>query len=143
MMRQVVRLSILAALAASILGFGSIQAQEPGTKAEQTSVEAWLSLVDDQSYAASWDTAASLFKAAISQEKWQAAAQTARAPFGQMKSRTLKSATTTTTLPGAPDGDYVVFQFNTSFEQKAAAVETVTAIKEKDGAWHVGGYFIK
>jgi hypothetical protein len=37
------------------------------------------------------------------------------------------------TLPGAPDGEYVVFQFNTSFEQKSAAVETVTAIREKDG----------
>jgi hypothetical protein len=62
---------------------------------------------------------------------------------GQMKSRTFKSVTSTTTLPGAPDGEYVVFQFNTSFEQKAAAVETVTAIREKDGTWHVGGYFIK
>jgi len=49
----------------------------------------------------------------------------------------------TTTLPGAPDGEYVVFQFNASFDQKAAAVETVTAIREKDGTWHVGGYFIK
>jgi hypothetical protein len=45
--------------------------------------------------------------------------------------------------PGAPDGEYVVFQFNTSLEQKSAAVETVTAIREKDGTWHVGGYFIK
>jgi hypothetical protein len=42
-----------------------------------------------------------------------------------------------------PDGEYVVFQFNTSFEQKAAAVETVTAMREKDGTWHVAGYFIK
>ena len=48
-----------------------------------------------------------------------------------------------TTLPGAPDGEYVVLQFDTSFEQKAAAVETVTTIREKDGTWHVGGYFIR
>ncbi len=60
-----------------------------------------------------------------------------------MKLRTLKSATSTATLPGAPDGAYVVFQFTTSFEQKSAAVETVTAIREKDGTWHVGGYFVK
>jgi hypothetical protein len=92
---------------------------------------------------ASWDTAAGLFKNAVTQEKWQAAVQAARAPFGQMKSRTLKSATSTTTVPGAPDGEYVIFQFDASFEQKAASVETVTAIREKDGTWHVGGYFIK
>jgi len=128
---------------AACLGSGPAQAQEPGTKAAQTSVEAWLSLIDNQNYAASWDTAATLFRSAITQEKWQAAAQTARAPLGPLKSRTLKSAMSTTTLPGAPDGEYVVFQFNASFDQKAAAVETVTAIREKDGTWHVGGYFIK
>jgi hypothetical protein len=83
------------------------------------------------------------FRNAITQETWQAAMQAARAPLGRMKSRTLRSATSTTTLPGAPDGEYVVFQFNTSFEQKSAGVETVTAIREKDGTWRVGGYFIQ
>jgi hypothetical protein len=142
MKRRVVRLSIVLALAAR-LGSGQVHAQEPATKAAQTSVEAWLSLIDNQNYAASWDTAATLFRSALTQEKWQSAAQTARRPLGPLKSRTLKSAMATTTLPGAPDGEYVVFQFNTSFDQKAAAVETVTAIREKDGTWHVGGYFIK
>jgi len=128
---------------ASMVGFGSAEAQESTTTAAQTSAEAWLSLVDEQNYPASWETAATLFRSAITLEKWQAAVQTARTPFGQLKSRTLKGATSTRTLPGAPDGEYVVFQFDTSFEQKAAAVETVTAIREKDGSWHVGGYFIK
>ena len=54
-----------------------------------------------------------------------------RAPLGAMKSRTPKSATSTTTLPGAPGGEYVVFQFTTSFEQKPAAVETVTAVGKR------------
>ena len=84
-----------------------------------------------------------MFKNAVTQEKWQAAVQTARAPLGPMKSRVLKSATSAKTLPGAPDGEYVVFQFDTAFDQKAAAVETVTAIREKDGAWRVGGYFVR
>jgi len=127
---------------AAILVVGSSQAQEPSTKAAQDSTEAWLSLVDNQSYAASWSTAASLFKSAIAQEKWQATAQAVRVPLGPIKSRTLKSATYATNLPGAPDGEYVVFQFDATFEQKSAAVETVTTIREKDGAWHVGGYFI-
>jgi hypothetical protein len=137
-----IRFSMLVALT-SMLGSGVIHAQEPSTKAAQMSVEAWLSLIDNQSYAASWDAAASLFRNAITQEEWQASVQKARAALGQVKSRTLKSAMATTTLPGAPDGEYMVFQFNTSLEQKSAAVETVTAIREKDGTWHVGGYFIK
>ena len=126
-----------------VLGAQSTQAQEPATKAAQLSAETWLSLIDNKNYAASWDVAATLFKNAIAREKWGTSVQTARAPFGPLQSRTLKSATSTTTLPGAPDGEYVVFQFNTSFEQKQAALETVTTIREKDGTWHVGGYFIK
>jgi hypothetical protein len=134
---------MLIVLALAVLSVASAHGQESGTAAAQTSVEEWLSLIDNQSYAASWDDAASLFKNAVTQEKWQAAVQTARGPFGPLKSRALKSATITKTLPGAPDGEYVVFQFNTGFEKKAAAVETVTAIREPDGRWRVGGYFVK
>ena len=126
-----------------LLTVASSQAHGPSTRAAQASAEAWLSLVDNQGYAASWDAAASLFRTAVGQEQWKAAAQAARAPLGPLRSRALKSATYATTLPGAPDGEYVVLQFDATFEQKSAAVETVTTIRETDGTWHVGGYFIK
>lgn len=142
MKRRAHRLILLAA-AIGFLGSAVLPAQESRTRAAQTSVETWLSLIDSENYAASWETAAGLFKNALTPEKWQAAAQTARRPLGPMKSRVLKSAMSTATLPGAPDGEYVVFQFSTSFERKAAAIETVTAIREPDRTWHVGGYFIK
>ena len=48
-----------------------------------------------------------------------------------------------TELPGAPDGEYVVFQFDTQFERKRAAVETVTPMCDPDGSWRVSGYFIR
>jgi hypothetical protein len=140
---RIARQSKLIALVLAVLSVASAHGQESSTTAAQASVEEWLLLIDNQSYAASWDDAASLFKNAVTQEKWQAAVQTARGPFGPLKSRALKSATITKTLPGAPDGEYVVFQFNTGFEKKAAAVETVTAIREPDGRWRVGGYFVK
>jgi hypothetical protein len=46
-------------------------------------------------------------------------------------------------LPGAPDGKYVVVQFDTSFQRKKSALETVTPMMEKDGKWRVSGYYIK
>ena len=66
-----------------------------------------------------------------------------RKPLGQTVSRSLKSKQYQTVLPGAPDGEYVVIQFNTSFEHKRSAVETVTPMKDKDGKWRVSGYYIK
>jgi Protein of unknown function (DUF4019) len=119
------------------------QAQEPDTKAARTAVDAWLTLVDTGKYAQSWETAATFFKNAVPSQKWEAGAKTARGPFGAFKSRTLKSATTATTLPGAPDGAYVVFDFDATYENKASATERVTAVREKDGSWRVVGYFIK
>jgi ribosomal protein S17E len=40
-------------------------------------------------------------------------------------------------------GEYVVIQFETSFENKKTAVETVTPMMDKDGIWRVSGYYIK
>jgi hypothetical protein len=111
-------------------------------KAAESAALAWLALVDAGNYAQSWNTASTMFRQNVTQSQWQAAAANARGPVGALKSRTLSSATYARTLPGAPDGEYVVIQFTASFEHKAAAVETVTPMKDQDGAWHVSGYFI-
>jgi hypothetical protein len=42
-----------------------------------------------------------------------------------------------------PDGKYVVIQYDSVFEQKASAVETVTPMLDSDGAWRVSGYFVQ
>ena len=126
-----------------VLSIAGAQAQESDTKAGRAAVDAWLSLVDGANYRQSWETAGAFFKNAVPSEKWQAAVKTARSQFGAFKSRTQKSATTATTLPGAPDGEYVVFNFDAAYEKKAVAVEIVTVVREKDGAWRVVGYFVK
>lgn len=143
MARRAVRFVMLVACVSTLWGAGSICAQDPGAPASQASALAWLSLIDNQSYAASWDAGASMFRSAVTQEQWQTAVQNARGRLGELKSRTLTSTKSASTLPGAPDGDYVVLQFQTSFGQKAAAVETVTTVKEADGAWRVVGYFVR
>jgi hypothetical protein len=127
---------------ALVVGFQPIHGQVASTAA-RSSVESWLSLVDGQHYVESWQAAGAFFRNAVTAEKWQEAARIARIPLGGLKARDVKSVTSTKTLPGAPDGEYVVFQFNTSFEQKAAAVETVTTVREPDGNWRVVGYFVR
>jgi Protein of unknown function (DUF4019) len=118
-------------------------AQEKSTEAGQKSAETWLAIVDTGDYAKSWDEAAAIFKAAVAKEQWQKALTSSRGQFGKVLSRKLKSATFTTTLPGAPDGQYVVIQYESSFENKKSAVETITPMLDKDGTWRVSGYFIR
>ncbi len=109
----------------------------------QTSAQAWLTLTDSGKYAESWQEAAAYFKSSITQSQWISALTAVRTPLGKVFSRKLKSATYTKTLPGAPDGEYVVIQYDTSFENKKEAVETVTPMLDKDGKWRVSGYYIK
>ena len=129
-----------------VTGITMICSAADSSKKEAIAIQAatnWVQLVDNGKYGESWDTAATVFKKAISRDKWQQAMKQVREPLGQLVSRTVKSATYATSLPGAPDGEYVVIQFVTSFANKKGAVETVTPMMDTDGKWHVSGYYIR
>jgi hypothetical protein len=119
------------------------QKHEEAEKKAVESADAWLPLVDQEKYGDAWDSAAAFLKNAVSRESFIKALTGARKPLGEMKSRKLKSKEYLTSLPGAPDGEYVVIQYDTSFENKQSAVETITPMLDKDGTWKVSGYFIK
>lgn len=126
------------------LGFGfsgSIDAGEKEALAEEAALN-WLSLLDTENYQESWETAANIFRQQVSPEQWQQAISKVRKPFGLVRSRELMSQTYTTSLPGAPDGEYVVLQFQTEFDNKSMAVETVTPMLDGD-EWLVTGYFVR
>lgn len=118
-------------------------AQSDATEAAQKAAESWLALVDEGSYGESWDEGAAAFKSQVSRQKWQDALKQVRAPLGKTQSRELKGAKYTTELPQAPKGEYVVIQYQTSFENAASTVETITPMKEEDGSWRVSGYFVR
>jgi hypothetical protein len=102
----------------------------------------WLTALDRGQYEVTWNEAAPLFKVQVDKEQWVKTASGVREPLGKLHSRTLKSATYSTNLPGAPDGEYVVLQFDSSFANKASAVETITPMLA-DGVWRVSGYFVR
>ncbi len=129
-----------------VLLLGLIQLGKADEKSQQKAVEAaqkWLGLVDQGEYGKSWETAAGYFKGAVTEKQWEQALTAFRSPLGKVISRKVKSKQYATSLPGAPDGDYVVIQFETAFEKKKSSVETITPMKEKDGSWRVSGYYIK
>lgn len=112
-------------------------------KAAIESAQTWLELVDSEKYAGSWEEAAEYFKSAVTKVNWRQTIRAVRKPLGKTLSRKLKSQRYATSLPGAPDGEYVVIQYNTTFENKKSAVETVTPMLDKDGKWRVSGYYIR
>lgn len=129
----------VAALLTALLPF-SVMAADPIET--EKSVVAWLNLVDQQKYEASWNDASPEFKKRIAAPQWIGAISKAREPLGAVSSRKLDKVMELKSLPGLPDGDYKVMQFQTSFANKAAAVETITLIPDGD-VLKVAGYFVK
>ena len=124
----------------------AVPAAEKHDEAEKQSVaaaESWLAQVDDGKYGESWDAAADYLKNAVTKDDFVKSLNAARKPLGKLKSREVKSREYRTSLPGAPDGEYVVIQFKTVFENKKSAIETVTPMLDKGGKWKVSGYYIR
>lgn len=108
----------------------------------RTGAESWVALVDARKYAESWTEASGMFRKGVTKEKWVEMAGKAREPFGPLRSRRFLGAEFAKSLPGVPDGDYAIVRFQTAFEKKAAAIETISMTAE-DGKWKVAGYFIR
>jgi hypothetical protein len=135
--------SVIAGIVLTIVVITTVHADQSAEKEAQRAAEFWLLLVDSGRYSESWNEAAHIFKQKVSLQKWKSSLESVRIPLGNLKSRRLKTAACTETLPGAPDGKYVVIQYETTFDKKKSAIETVTPMMEKDGQWRVAGYFIK
>ena len=106
------------------------------------SAEQWLGLVDRGLYADSWDQAGTMLKTQMGKPGWAGAVEPVRRPLGAVVSRKLKSETPTHSLPGVPDGDYDVIQFETDFAGNHKTTESIFVAHEATG-WKVDGYFIK
>ena len=127
--------------------------QEPTSTATKThpaaenaalaSAQTWLATVDGANYSKGWDETSPSLKVAAGKADFDKSLRGARTPLGTLVSRAVKSKQYATSLPGAPDGEYVVIQFDTTFQNKAHAVETVTPKLDSDGQWRVSGYYIK
>lgn len=115
--------------------------REKESAAESAATE-WLYYVDAGEYITAWNDAATMFKDQVTPDAWQDAASKARGPLGKLRSRARKTIRYATMLPGAPDGEYVLLQFDAVFENKAAAVESVATVLD-NGVWRVTGYFIR
>ena len=79
----------------------------------------------------------------MTQDRWQATIKGARDSFGALVARVRTTAASVRTLPGVPDGDYVVLHYTTSFVKKKDADETLTQSRAADGVWRMVGYSLR
>lgn len=117
------------------------QSNEQAVSAAKEAAQEWLALLDADEYEATWEDAASFFKSKLSAEQWRQRIEQAHASLGELQSRSLVAARHTTSVPNAPEGEYVISQYRATYSDKET-VETVSLKKEQD-TWRIAGYFIR
>ena len=104
---------------------------------------AWVEHMDAGKISEAWDAGAAVLQDSKPKDAFVETVGAARTPHGAMKSRTLARIEYTKALPGAPDGEYVLIEYKTAFENKEDGVETVITTVDWDGGWKVAGYDVR
>ena len=127
----------VAGIAAALMTFAG-----PAEGEASTAGPKWLALLDDQKYEESWQQAASMFRDQFKQEQWVVSLKRFSEPLGPVLTRTAARVDFTKTLRAAPDGDYAIIHFTTTFKNKSDVTERLTLVKE-DGRWQAAAYPIQ
>ena len=105
--------------------------------------EKWLALLDTGKAGQAWDVSSKLLKSQVTRSKWIAGIGDMRKPFGKIASRTGEKFARAHSLPGAPDGDYSIIEFESTFANGKKAQEQLIWTLETGDVWRVSGYYIR
>lgn len=111
-----------------------------GTKDKENAlkfVQDWLALVDSGNYLQTWNDLSDLFKSALTKDQWIKDLNSYRKSFGKLTKRKQQYITESS---DPSIGDYLIFQYQSSFEKKQTVNEAVSVIKGRDGNWKILGY---
>jgi hypothetical protein len=124
---------------------GAQQGEDPHTADElaaQRQALGFVGYLDQGRFADSYAYTSMLIRTQLDRDAFSTQIQKTRAGTGALQSRELIDAGYSTTVPGAPEGQYVILHYHASFANRPDAVETVTLAFAK-GYWRVAGYYIK
>lgn len=112
-------------------------------RAALAAAASWLQSLDAEKFAECWDLSADLFKQAIPRERWRVTMLRSRLVLGKPKARELQSKRYATSLPGAPEAEYVVIEYRTAFENKDGVTEMITPMLDTNGVWRISAYAVR
>ena len=119
---------------------------QPTQRDDRETIEAstkWLALLDAGKTGAAWDASSPYLKSVVTRKKWIDGITDARKPFGKFVKRTPTKFARSHSMPGAPEGDYSIIEFDTEFANGKRASEQVIWMLGEREVWSVSGYFIR
>ena len=137
---------VLAVIALVIIFYPMLSHNPDQQRVDASSVVAtrFFALVDAGQYEQSWETCAAYLKKEMLKQDWVKQLSAVRKVAGKLLERKQKDyAYTKNTDAGIPYGEYMVYHFDSKFENRDHLTETVTVMLEADNVWRIAGYFIE
>jgi len=106
----------------------------------QAAADAWLASFDTGDAGDNWLQSAGIFKERVKQDDWQKKVEDQRTQFGRLKTRTLKGMGFTRQMDNAPDGEYFVMRYLSTYAKKDNVVEILVPTRDRDGNWKIANY---
>jgi len=78
----------------------------------------------------------------VDQATWSTQVKSVRDDCGDLVSRKVVKVDPRKSLPGVPDGDYILLTYQSDFAEETQLTETLVLTLEKDH-WRAAGYFIR
>jgi Protein of unknown function (DUF4019) len=148
--RTMSRIILMAGAIIAVAGMtAALSAQQASADPHATEEQAaerqalgFLGYIDHGRFADSYAYTGMLIRSQLDREAFASQVEKARAGTGTLQARELIDAGYSTTVPGAPEGQYVVLHYHSSFANRPDTVETLTLAMAK-GYWRVDGWYIK
>lgn len=99
----------------------------------------WLDALDAGRYDEGWSSLAAVMKQGRTSADWTEDITAPRRQFGKPVMRELQRADFSTSVRGAPTGNYVTASYLSQFSKAPPVLETVLLTRE-DGQWRIAGY---
>lgn len=139
-------LGTLAVVLCLVIGCSSQQERAQRKAAEALAARvsgSWLTNVNKEDYASAWRSASDYFRGTITLQRWLEEMQGYRKPLGQCLDRSKPSFRHEKELDSVPDGKYIIVEYESRFEKKKKATETIVTNAGLDGHLEIYGYRVK
>ena len=135
----------VAVLCVSVLTLTATTAWTQKKEVDPATLEAtlvWLAVMDTGLYEEGWNQSHPLFQGKVDREEWLEEMRRERSPLGEVKSREVFDSGYFGKIPNHPGLEMTVIQFQSEFENKPRAIETLSPVRMNGGPWKIGGYVI-
>ena len=110
-------------------------------EAARNTAEQWLAKADAGDHAGNWAMTTPEFQVQIRKEDWVARQETFYQQLGRPTRRELLAAKYTASVPGTPEGEYVLIQYRRDARAGGPVLETLT-MKRSGEKWQTAGYWV-